>query len=175
MLSNMLLQWVNSFCLCTNMLKAILSINSIPKFQSHQLFTTFFYRDIPHILENASFMVQPGSTCDDGICPNSAASLMLRTSITTASFFCRRCSTSSDVTITTPRDSGLSVTTHNPHTVYSLLSMTMIVFGVTASTGDHAYLIVLVRTQLDSLRHLKIVLCKWTFAFVQMQMYWLHT
>lgn len=49
-------------------------------------------------------------------------------------------------------------------------------FGITASTGDHAYLIALVRTQLNSLRHLKIViLCKWTFAFVPRQMYWIHT
>ena len=56
---------------------------------------------------HVSTVVQPGSTCADGICPNSATSSTLRTSMMTASFRCRRCSTFSDVTFTIP---GISVT-----------------------------------------------------------------
>jgi len=58
-----------------------------------------------------SFVVQPGSTCADGICPNSATSSALRTSMMTASF-CRKCrSTSSVVTFTIPgNDAAPSVT-----------------------------------------------------------------
>lgn len=55
--------------------------------------------------EHASFIVRPGRTFADGICPNSAASSTLRTSMMMASFCCRCCSTSSDVMVTTPGNS----------------------------------------------------------------------
>ena len=105
---------------------------------------------------DSTYVKQPGSTCAEGICPNSAASLNVRTSMMTASFLWIRCSTSSEVMFMMLAELGPSVT----YTVSLVsatidLDITMVVCCNAASIINEA----MYKQHSDMVSHRHAILC----------------